>query len=102
MLRKFNYDVDELGGFSKKNCRFIRRKQKIKRWRIIKGRLKFSYAHKTIIRGRIVFKKYLVNKKLWYSQKKNCLLGSIFEKKCEITTIIYKKKICVISKINWF
>ncbi len=100
MLRRKKFDLMGFGGFALDNCIEIKRICKIRRWRKVrKTDRKRRYAHWTFYRGRILLKKYLINKRLWYSQKKHCLLGGSFEKKQELFTFSYDKKITLQSKI---
>lgn len=50
--------------------------------------------------GMTIMKIYLVNKNIWYTHKKNCLLGSSFEKKTETFSVIYNAKTPINSKTN--
>jgi len=42
--------------------------------------------------GYALTKTYNLNKNVWYTQKKNCLLSSSLEKKHYITNVLYEKK----------
>lgn len=48
--------------------------------------------------GYALTKTYNLNKNVWYTQKKNCLLSNSLDKKYSVTNISFKKSI-IISKI---
>lgn len=96
MLRKNAIDLNDYWDYKKRSWRHYKIINKYFN-RIILHRLK---KRTSVFRmGMTIMKNYLVNKNIWYTQKKNCLLNSSFEKKAELFQVTYHTKIIIKSKI---
>lgn len=99
MLRKNAIDLDYYWNYKERSWRHYKIINKYFN-RIVFHRLK---KRTSVFRmGMTIMKIYLVNKNIWYTHKKNCLLGSSFEKKTETFSVIYNAKTPINSKTNWF
>ena len=99
MLRKNEIDLDEHWNYKERSLRHFKIINKYFN-RIINYRLKKRISVNRM--GMTIMKNYLVNKNIWYTQKKHCLLSSSFEKKQEINIVYFCDKIHIKSKIKWF
>ena len=99
MLRKNAIDLDYYWNYKERSWRHYKIINKYFN-KIMHHRLKKKVSEYRT--GMAIMKNYLINKNIWYTQKKNCLLGKSFEKKIESFSVTFVSKTKMLSKTNWF